>query len=130
MPPIQLKNSLMVMGLSEELFVSFKENVSSMDQIPSKGSIFRIEQTILALKKIVHVCSQVNDQKIKPDDALAISTDLLLIVGNLFEHLLTIPNNEIISEVERIEQIYKNSMETKEDVETWFQSQVTSFYDE
>lgn len=78
-----------------------------MFQIPSEGCIFCIEQTVLALKKAVRTCSEVNGHKITPKDALAISKNTLLKTSDLFEYLKTARNDQLIAQVERTERIYK-----------------------
>lgn len=61
----------------------------------------------MALKKVVLTYSEVNDHKITPIDALAISKVLLLKASDHYEYLKTTQNDEIIVEIERTERIFK-----------------------
>ncbi|XP_050063461.1 uncharacterized protein LOC126552720 isoform X6 [Aphis gossypii] len=81
--------------------------LNTLSKIRSKKCISCIEQTALALTKVVYTCSVVNDHKIKSADALAISSNLLHIASNLFEYLKTLQSDAIRGETEeRIERIY------------------------
>lgn len=62
---------------------------------------------VLSLKKIVRAYSVVNHHRIIPEDALAISINLLPLANNIFMYLKTHQYKDIIAKVDAIERIFE-----------------------
>lgn len=84
------------------------EFIISLFQIPNvRNSISHIEKMVSILKKLSIMHSVLNDVEIISKEVVIISTNLLRMTSDLFEYLKLLRFKDTITEVERIERIYK-----------------------